>query len=633
MTFSRKTMLFAALLISAALAAYGLMPRINAEKENKTVGFVVEYKDVLKLAMQYGKSEKEVMNELAPLGVVGLIVHEYTGDELTLSQTMPLKYGRADTFGVTGEYGPYAALSIPSSSLYAEPLYGYLNAKLARLQKVTVGENMVLVLPGSMEDFRLASIMPDFKGLEFCRKSDIPVLFRPTPSASVDGVRAADALDLLAERYEQIKCIVPAGVIMAGYPDLKPMKEVLDKHGMTIADVEFVRQVGVSRLVSMMVPNVISMHSLTRDEIISRNMSRRQIFDRMVRAAHERSIRLIIMRPYELIFGDRYTPFIADLKATKEAIEDLGYNFGTPKPLPSWPAPLTGAAACALALVFCAWSYAVRFAGVDDGKTGLKEAALLVVASLAVAAALVKVPAAARIAGGLLGGLAATEAALWALEHYNKTIRGLLIGLFTVFACGLAIASFYGTTRAALRLTPFSGVKLTLLLPPLLVLLHDFRRKVHHESVYDILVRPAVWGELVLVGVMFIAIVIVALRSDNVANVPGWEMSLRNFIERALYVRPRTKEFMVGYPALIIYYYVMRKGLAAHYREALRVASCVAFASAINTFCHFHTELTLSIVRVFNGWWLGIIVGTVATLALAYIMIPVWEKGARELFR
>jgi hypothetical protein len=633
MIFSRKIMLAAALLAAALCAVYGLMPRLNAEKNDKIVGFVSEYKDVLTLSMQSGESQAAVMDRMAPNGVVGLMVHEYTGDELTLSQTMPLSYGVASSFGVTGEDSVRAAISIPADSKYLDPIYEYLNIKIPNVKRAEIGGNVVILLPGNMEDFRLASLMPDFRGLDFCREEGIIAIFRPSPSPTADGTRTAAAIDWLAKRYPEIKCIVPAGLMMAGYPDIKPIRDVLIKHKMVVANVEFVRQTGVARFISMMAPNVVSMHSLTRDEIVARRMSRIQIVERMVRAVQERSVRLIIMRPYELQMGGRFESFASDLGRVKSAIEAKGYSFGWPEHLPSWPVSKMGALACGIAFIFLAWSFALRFAGVEDGQADIKEAAILIALSLLLAGALLKVSLAARLLGGFLGGLAATEASLAALERYKKPIRGLVAGLFVVLACGVAIASFYGTTKAAMRLTPFSGVKLTLLLPPLLILVHDLRRKIHHESAADIASRPAVWGELALVGFMMLAIMIMALRSDNVANVPALEVAFRNFIERALVVRPRTKEFVIGYPALILYYCIMRKGWAPHYREALRVAATMAFASAINTFCHFHTSLVLSAVRVLNGWWLGIIVGFAASIALLYIAVPLWNKGAKELFR
>jgi hypothetical protein len=135
-----------------------------------------------------------------------------------------------------------------------------------------------------------------------------------------------------------------------------------------------------------------------------------------------------------------------------------------------------------------------------------------------------------------------------------------------------------------------------------------------------------------LVGALFAAAFVLTIRSDNVSSVPGWEVQFRDMLERVLWVRPRTKEFLVGYPCLVIYHALVRRGWAVRYREVFRVGASLAFASAVNTFCHFHTLLPLSLVRVVNGWWLGLVVGFVALVLIDYIGSPRWRKGGREIF-
>ena len=157
-------------------------------------------------------------------------------------------------------------------------------------------------------------------------------------------------------------------------------------------------------------------------------------------------------------------------------------------------------------------------------------------------------------------------------------------------------------------------------------MLHDLRQKVHDESISEILVRPAVWGELAIIGIMMVALLIMALRSDNVSSVPAFEVAFRDFMERTLVVRPRTKEFLIGYPALVLYWYLIRQGLAPHYREAVRIAAVLAFSSAINTFCHFHTLVALSFIRVVNGWWLGLLVGVILVFGLHFVLLPLLKK-------
>lgn len=633
MSLSRRNLFFAALLIAASLAAFGLTPRFRAERANKTVAFAVENKDLLALSYQSGRDIQEIWQNIAAGGVRGITVTEYTGEELINLSPLPLKFGAAETFGVTAGILPdRAVVIIDNNSSYAQLVYDYLKIKLPETQRVEMNGATIIVLPGTVDYFRQSAFIPDFQGLEYCRANDIPVLFRPGPCLVSDGERVAQSISWLAERYP-IKNIIPSGVVMAGYPNLAPIAKALRANGISFAQAEFVRQVGVSNMTLLMAPEILPLHSLTREEIVSRRMSRQQIRERFVRAVHERSIRLLIMRPYDLQMGGRLDIFVEDLQAAREDIEARGYGFGWPETLALWRAPFAGALACALSFLFCLWFYMARLLGSEEGKTSLTELVSLVFVSLAGAALLWKIPFVSRLAGGFGLAFVAAEAALSAMGCYKKPAKGLVTGLFIVIVGGLSVASFYGTAQAMLRLTPFSGVKMTLLLPPLLILLHDFRRRVHPESISDVMFRPALWGELALIGMMLLAMLVMALRSDNVSSVPAWEAAFRDFMERALLVRPRTKEFIIGYPALILYYYVMKKDWAARYREALRVAGSVAFSSAVNTFCHFHTLIILSLARVVNGWCVGIIAGLAVVALLNYVGIPLWKKGLREVFR
>lgn len=634
MRISRKYLFFIALLMAAIFAAIGLIPRLRAERNNRTVAFVVENKDLVSLSYQTGTDPLKIWRDLEAQGVQGISVFEYTGEELMYLNSMPLRFGAAGALGVDKAVATQdaAVVIIDTASPYTRLIAEYLSIKLPNIRELELDGETVFVLPGTVDYFRQSAFMPDFQWLVTCSDSDINVLFRPGSCPASDGVRVAESLEWLARKYPQIKCVIPAGVIMAGYPTLAPVARVLREHNIFFAHVEFVRQIGTDSMARLMAPNVLPLHSLTRDEAISRRMSRLQIIERFTRAVHERSIRLLIMRPYDLQMGDRLDDFIADLAATRAALEWRGYNFGWPDSLPQWPAPLAGAFACSIAFIFCAWFYAARLLGIEDGKTAALEIAGLILLSLIVAGLMWKTPLLARVCGGLGAAFVATEAALMSMAYYKKPWAGLILGLLIVVAGGLSVASFYGTTMAALRLTPFSGVKLTLLLPLLLIPLHDFKRKIHPESIGEIVNRPAVWGELAAIGFMMLALLVITLRSDNVSNVPAFEVAFRDFMERVLLIRPRTKEFLVGYPALLIYYYVMKKGLVICYREVFRVAASLAFASAVNTFCHFHTMLLISLARVFNGWWMGILVGLIAVALLNFIGIPLWKKGLREVF-
>ncbi|WP_298781831.1 DUF5693 family protein, partial [uncultured Fretibacterium sp.] len=165
-------------------------------------------------------------------------------------------------------------------------------------------------------------------------------------------------------------------------------------------------------------------------------------------------------------------------------------------------------------------------------------------------------------------------------------------------------------------------VKLTLLLPPLLVLLHDLKNRVHPESLTALLRRPPLWGELLLGGVLLVGLAIMLFRSDNVRFIPGFEARVREFLERLLVARPRSKEVFLGYPCLLLLAFLVKRGLWAHYREVLRIGVVLGFSSVVNSFCHFHTPILFILLREFNGLWTGLLVGTLLVAAVRWLLLP-----------
>lgn len=629
MDINKRVLLWSALAVAFVCAAAGLLLRVAAEKANKSVAFVAEYREVASLAYQNNVEPADVWRRINDLGVLGVAAAEYTGDELASHNPMPVRFGSASLLCASAAKKNFsrAVLRFLPDFVYADILWEYIKAKLPASELIADGGYKVILLPGSVEELKFSAFVPDVAALEFARASGVPALFRPGPCTPASGQNVADAFSLLLEKYPNIKNITPAGLVAPGYPELEPLVSVMKAHDITMSQVEFIKQVGVPQLAKMAAPYVIPMHSLTRDEIISRGLSRRTIADRFVRAVHERSIRLIMVHPYDLQMGGRLDIFAGDLAVYKEALEARGYKMEWPHTSPVRSSPLAGAAACGIVFVFTLWFYFARLTASEAENVSPFTAAALFVASLVLGAAMWKLPLLAKLQGGLCGALVAAEAALSALDCWKRRPICSIGALLIVLAGGLSIASFYGTSAAALRLTPFSGVKLTLLLPPLMVLYHDLVRRVHPEPLGEIVSRPALWGELVLIGVMLLALLVMAVRSDNVSNVPVLEVAFRDFMERALAVRPRTKEFLVGYPALVLYWYLVRRDYLPHYREAARLAASLAFCSAVNTFCHFHTLLQLSVIRVLNGWWLGMAVGLVFTALLHFAFVPFCRRA------
>lgn len=133
--------------------------------------------------------------------------------------------------------------------------------------------------------------------------------------------------------------------------------------------------------------------------------------------------------------------------------------------------------------------------------------------------------------------------------------------------------------------------------------------------------EPARFGLLILGIVALAGLALVVARTGNDAGVgvSGTELKIRAVLDRVLPVRPRTKEFLVGHPAYVL-------ALAWWWRGRRRLAiptfvvGCLGQVSLLNTFCHIHTPLIVSVWRDGLGLLFGILIGAAIFLALEFVL-------------
>jgi hypothetical protein len=117
---------------------------------------------------------------------------------------------------------------------------------------------------------------------------------------------------------------------------------------------------------------------------------------------------------------------------------------------------------------------------------------------------------------------------------------------------------------------------------------------------------------VVLVGLAFLYVA----RSGNQGDVApsAFELSLRSGLTTILGVRPRFKEFLVGFPLMLLL-----PALALHHRRAVgwlfALGIAVGTSDIIDTFSHLHTSLSVSLIRLVNGAVVGVLVGVLVVLA------------------
>ena len=195
--------------------------------------------------------------------------------------------------------------------------------------------------------------------------------------------------------------------------------------------------------------------------------------------------------------------------------------------------------------------------------------------------------------------------------------------LASVSMIGALVAAAFLTTDAyLLGIDSFRGVKAALILPLVLV---------GSIAIGQTLNSGIRWYDMIVLIAIGVVSAYMLLRSGN--GVPtglsasGWEQDLRSFLENTLYARPRFKEFLIGYPALMLL-----GGLAFLRRTSigwgLLMLGMIGQVSIVNSFMHLHTPLGLTLLRELNGLWLGILIGL---LGLGTVLLLSKTPVARRL--
>ncbi len=199
-----------------------------------------------------------------------------------------------------------------------------------------------------------------------------------------------------------------------------------------------------------------------------------------------------------------------------------------------------------------------------------------------------------------------------------------------LLCCSLAGALCIGALLAdrgfMLQFKVFTGVKAAQLAPILFcaaalfwVLFRRNRRRDWRR------VSPAL---VIFLGVaVAAALVVLILRSgDNMLPVSQLELDVRSWLELKLYARPRTKEFLLAFPALALFVTACERQTPL-LALPLGVLSSVAATSVINTFCHIFTPLRVSLARTFLGAGIGLVIGLAGMVVFALLLGKGKQRG------
>ncbi len=198
------------------------------------------------------------------------------------------------------------------------------------------------------------------------------------------------------------------------------------------------------------------------------------------------------------------------------------------------------------------------------------------------------------------------------------------LGIFTLasIATGIFLSAILAHPMAVLKIAQFRGVKLSLIVPPIVAVVLFYRRYGWWQFWKLVSSSSGVitWGVL---GISAAMLTYLTIRSGNVAGLSlGVEGTVRRWLQEVLVARPRFKEILIGHPLLFLFATDDQLG---RWRALPLLFGVVGQVSIVNSFAHAHTPILLSLLRAINGIVIGALLGFLLVL-LATVSRLLWQR-------
>ncbi len=390
-------------------------------------------------------------------------------------------------------------------------------------------------------------------------------------------------------------------------------KQAIEGLNSSLITMEFYSQNGMGTMATVMEQNVLRLHSITERDMQT-TVSREGAVDRYQLAASERNISLLLVRFLPHASLEENAGFFKEINVAlwqKGIIQTKPLKFGF---LEAGRLPLL---IIALGVLAGAWLLARSF------RLPLFWANIMAALGFIVAAGLLFTGRAALFQKifPLLSVLVFPTLAIInfmpraGLKPGQAVLRLLLTTAFSLIGA-LLMVGLLADGNYMLSLKIFSGVKLAHLIPILLVgawflFLREDENPLKKTS--QTLNYPLTNKYLLIFAVIAGVLGIYLLRTGNDSMpLPQWERAFRALINKIMYVRPRTKEFLIGHPIMLLLFYLGYKDKFL----PLLLLGTIGQVSLVNTFAHIHTPLIISALRTVNGLILGFCAGLILIIML-----------------
>ncbi|WP_408621823.1 DUF5693 family protein [Cohnella abietis] len=636
--------------------------RVQTETSADNVAIVMDYRDLLQVSSSQPNPNQYVQEQLKLLkgaGVNAMAVFESTLEELSWAGEINVYNATQaalleDRVSPPEDNGTYVVFNRPENEKVIRPIIEWaFRHHGAEVTNWSIKDHTGLRLNMGYEDAYIRAMQPNPLSMKMLKDQGFLIIPRIS-----DRFTPYDP-DEIAKWLKSFKEFGVTRVLFDGeavtgfgkglkFGGVQRFADDLNENGIGVAIFENLKtpQKGMSKLANLLKYNAIRAHSVGEAEMtIIKNPV---LEDRLVLAVKDRNIRLLYLNAITVKDGTKgqvtnpMKDIVEVLQGDEEdsvgavkQLNNFGFKIGEPKAFEVHKAPqetlLRGLAmlgaialvALMIGLFIPALLLPVFVAGVIGGAGLHVLSPTLMVQMLALAAAIAAPTASVVLLIKRIRVLReGTEAQpISPMRRLGGAILLLVRTTILSLAAIPFIVALLNHITYSLVLQQFRGVSLLHILPIGLVALYVFLYGSGDTVLGNtkrILSMPLTVLWIVGIGILGAAGLYYMTRTGNAGQVSGLELQFRSLLENTFGVRPRTKEFLLGHPLFFAGIF-----LALRYRWAmvLLIAGTIAQLSMVDTFAHIHTPLLLSLIRIFLGLGIGVLLGLV--------IIAVWQIGEK----
>lgn len=661
MTRYRYNKLLLAVMLVGLLASLVINWQRHAiEQQSNVVELTMDYEDIIELARTEGESAPVMFQRFREAGIVSLVVYESTLEKLHRDGHLSVLSGvniqerlRAETPVAIQQFHPEKTYIIGKNRTEPDSTYDEVKSDLIRrlgaerIEEVADPVKRILAVNAFHDKLIKWNLGLSSEVMRDAAAQGFSVVVRPSNYTKVtpDDV---DAVFARMTGVDNITGIVFVGQEVLGYPHLlQQTADNLKQRGMTLIMIEhplqlqFDNQDGLIQLATMMDYQAARSYIIPKEEQPKLRLP--QAINRWGLSDQERNIRVNLLKKYDKPEGQRTVieTNLAYVTGVKAEVESRGFQVGRAGTFPPYfPYPVLLVLAIAGATAAGVLYLTLLLPSVARWQYGM-----LIVLTLGLSLPVL-------MGGGTLARQMAALASAnifpvlamtWQLDRWQAKqlpdqpsvgtilkdgVFSLTITVLLSLVGGLYLAALLADVRFLLEIEIFRGVKLTFVMPLVLIsLIYVTRYPLIGEPVHTLrgfwdrtvtfLNYPIRVKTLVAAGVAALAAYILVGRSGHTAGVPvpAAEIKLRALLEQAMLARPRSKEFLIGHPAFMLAVMAVWQRWPQTLHYVLVIAATIGQSSLVETFAHLRTPLDMSVIRAFNGLLLGAMIGFAAVIA------------------